>query len=343
MQVDKLGMTDGFIKQIGRSLKERTGKDYTTEQVKRILHLYETVSGGLAGPREINRDRMDLQKSEGGKKKRTKEEITQAIYGQFRSQREKTAQAAELLMGEKIDLSAVHLGEINLEQYLQMQSDIVTGVYNPDQFAAYTAQRFMGIFDTERSQIEGELGKFVSTSGREREVLNGYITKNRPSANARMVGGVCVSGDNPNKGEKNMWDQENYFQMVFQDPDTLQCEGLALLHDFEENGEKVLAASLNPSSTYLYSIDEAALFNGIVGQLEIFARDNNMDKILLSQNKAIRTNRTGGKFESAMDARVRQMDEKFSFAEPQVFSFRPNYNLKDMDVIWKKPIQSVSA
>lgn len=72
----------------------------------------------------------------------------------------------------------------------------------------------------------------------------------------------------------NLWDMSNYFQLVLQDPENYQCLGLVLLHKFDQDGKKVLTASFNPSSTYLYSVDEEALFKGIMGTLEGFARDN---------------------------------------------------------------------
>ncbi len=173
-------------------------------------------------------------------------------------------------------------------------------------------------------------------SGKKREVLYGYITKSRESAHARMVAGVCVAGDNPDKYPgKNIWNMSNYFQMVFQEPDTLQCQGLVLLHYFTEGGKKVLTASFNPSSTYLYSVDERALFNGILIALEQFAIDNGIDIIALSRNEAIRTNRTNGEFEKAMDERITQVGKTFKFNTPQQFSYHPPYIIQEMDIIWE--------
>ena len=126
--------------------------------------------------------------------------------------------------------------------------------------------------------------------------------------------------------------------MVFQEPDTLQCQGLVLLHHFNEGGKKVLTASFNPSSTYLYSVDESALFNGISSSLEQFAAENDFDMVVTPQNKTIRTNRTGGEFEKAMDKKVAQIGKTFKFNAAQQFSYHPVYQIQDMDIIWEKSL-----
>jgi hypothetical protein len=236
-----------------------------------------------------------------------------------------------------VDPTSIHLGEIDLNQALNTELNITQGKYDEEQFASYTVQRFIDVFNDERILVETELDKYESLTGKQREIIHAYITKSKESANARMVGGVCVAGDNPSVNkEQNMWDMPNYFQLVFQEPDTLQCQGLVILHDIEEKGKRVLAASLNPSSTYLYSVDETAMFSGIMKTLEEFAGKNSFDMITFSKNKAIRTNRTGGAFEKAMDERISKVAEKFEFESPKIFSHRPGYQLKEMDVVWKK-------
>lgn len=327
LNIEKLGASDNFIKQLTKILEKRKGKQYRPEEVRKILRRYEDLAKGFQEKTSASPNPQ-----------------TRAFYGQLRSQRERTFEAFEAITGETIDPASVHLGEINLQQAQSMEADAEHGKYDEEQFAAYTVQRSIDLFESEKLNIEGELAKFESLSGQQREVLHGFISKNRESANARMVGGVCVSGDNPAKSkEKNLWDMPNYFQLVFQEPDTLQCQGLVLLHHFNENGEKILAASMNPSSTYLYSVDEAALFNGMMNVLVDFAAENHFDKIVLSKNKAIRTNRTGGTFERTMDARITNTRKDLTFNPPQRFSFSPTYLLNEMDVIWERPTSSSPA
>ncbi|MCX6782853.1 MAG: hypothetical protein NTZ20_02575 [Candidatus Levybacteria bacterium] len=320
LQVDRLGLSDSFVKQVGKVLEERKGRKYTPDEVRRIIPIYERITGDLS------------EKASTSKKPQTK-----AFYGQLRSQRENTFKALGVITDTNVDPSKVHLGEVNLQQVLGVEANIREGIYDGDQFASYTVQRFIDLFDGERTKIEGELDKFESLSGKQREVLHASITKSKESANARMVGGVCVAGDNPDKyADQNMWNMPNYFQLVFQEPDTLQCQGLVLLHHFTQGGKKVLTASVNPSSTYLYSVDESALFTGIMGTLEQFATENGFDLITLSQNKGIRTNREGGQFEKAMNERITQVGKTFRFDTPQQFSYHPNYQLQDMDVVWER-------
>ena len=326
LQVDKLGLSSGFIDQITKTLQRRfPDKKYTPNQVIRMLHIYETVTEGLTEPKSTSSDKN-----------------TQAFYGQFRSQRDKTFALLEQLGSDYIDPRSIHLDEINLQQAVNLNQSIENGSYNQDEFLTYTAQKFVDIFSVEKSQLDTELSKYISESGSKRETLNAYITKTKSSAHARMVGGVCVSGDNPvsvNKQEQknNQWDMPNYLQMVFQDPQTYRCVGLCLLHHFEENGKKILTVSFNPSSTYLYSVDESSLFTGMLNQIQDFAKKNNFDIITTSKNRTIRTNRTGGLFEQTIDKKVSKIGKTFSFSEKKQFSYHPDYYLRDMDIIWQKP------
>ena len=319
LQVDRLGASESFVKQAGRMLEKRRGRKYTPDEVKALMHRYESWTVGLPG-----------------KASPSPKPETRAFYGQLRSQRERTFEALKVITGQEVDLKEAHLGEINLQQVLATEASIREGKYDEEQFASYTVQRFIDLFEDERGKIDRELSKFESLSGKQREILYGYVAKSKESAHARMVGGVCVAGDNPDKYPKEkMWSMPNYLQMVFQEPDTLQCQGLVLLHHFNEGGKRVLTASFNPSSTYLYSVDEPALFNGITSALEQFATENGFDLIAVPHNKTIRTNRIGGEFEKAMDKKVAQVGKTFKFDTTQQFSYHPNYQIQEMDVIWE--------
>lgn len=318
LNINRLGLSDSFVAQAAKILERRSGKKYTQDQVREIIRRYEHATGGLTEESSTSENPQ-----------------TKAFYGQLRNQREKTADALRLISGEELDVATLNLGEVDFKQLLELEANMREGIYDEDQFASFTVQKFIDLFADERNKIQGELDKFESDSGKEREVLYGYFSKTKETANARMVGGVCVSGDNPIRGPQNTWDMPNYFQLVLQDPDTLQSQGLVLLHHFEQDGKKVLSASLNPSQTYLYSVDEVALFKGLMGTLEDFAANNGFDMITTSKNRTIRTNRTGGKFENAMDQRVRDVGTAFTFDSLRQFSFNPNYQLEEMDVVWE--------
>ena len=320
LQIHRLGDSEDFVKKLGKTLEKKRGKKYATDEIRKIIERYEGLTGGLT------------EKASSSPKSETR-----AFYGQLRSQRERTFEALKSITGQEVDPNETHLGEINFQQALDAEANIKEGKYDEEQFASYTVQRFIDLFEDERDRIDKELAKFESLSGKQREVLYSYITKSNESAHARMVGGVCVAGDNPGSYPKeNMWDMPNYFQMVFQEPETLQCQGLALLHYFKEGDNKILTATFDPSSTYLYSVDEVALFNGIIKSLERFAIENDFDMIVSSSDKTIRTNRTGGEFEKAIEKRVAQIGQKFNFGTTRQFSYHPNYQVQEMDVIWKR-------
>ena len=244
---------------------------------------------------------------------------------------------AETITEATIDPKDFHLGEINLQQMLDEEAALRQGKYEEEQFASYTAQRFLNVFAPEKALIEKELDKFVSETGRQRKVLYGYVTKTKESAHARMTAGVCVSGDNPGKSEKRcQWNMPNYLQFVFQDPKTLRCQGLVLMHHYENKDGKTLTVSINPSSTYILSVDEKALFSAIYKALAGFATENDFDRICVSSNPTIRTNRTKGIFEKAFEEAIAKVDKKYELPESQVFSYTPEYFIKDLDVIWEK-------
>jgi len=318
LQVGKLGLSDGFLGQIKRTLEQRSGKKYTDAQAKKIIRLCENLVAKSVATESPSPKKW-----------------TKAVYGQLKSQRSKTMAAIAELTGKEIQPEELSLGDIDFGELLEAERSIETGTYNEDQFAAYTVEKAIGLFGKEQDAISVELSKFVSAIGGSRRVLNAVITKSKESAGARMTGGVCVAGDNPKNGNaNNQWDRENYFQMVFQDPENLICQGLVLLHSEDHDGKKVLCASINPSSTYLYAVDEKSLYKGIMSQLEIFARDNGFADIALSSNKAIRTNRTGGQFEAAMDQSIAEKGKQFAFETSRVFSYRPAYSMSSMDVVW---------
>ncbi|MFC1655407.1 hypothetical protein ACFL3C_00905 [Patescibacteria group bacterium] len=271
-----------------------------------------------------------------------------AYLGMIQGERRKAASIVKQLTGQEVDPSEINLGELNFEQYLEAQESVDKGEYDENLFYQYLTQLFQSIFEEELGFIDREVAKYQpkeeEQQGKQLRKLECFITKNHTSAHARQVGGVCVAGDNPAKLAKSeedepskiecQWNMSEYFQMVLRDKETKTCQGAVLLHHYEEGGKKILTASINPSSTYLFKVNEGQLLNGLVDQLGQFAEDNNIDMILMSKNKQIRTNRTGGEFERAMNERIKDVDQDFSFDTEKAFSFSPSYSVKDCDVIW---------
>jgi hypothetical protein len=212
----------------------------------------------------------------------------------------------------------------------------------PDQ---ETRDRFNGnlsaLFEEDLRLIDIEINKYKpeGKSSSSTPSISAFITKCSQSTGMPFAAGVCVAGDVPREGLKhaqdNMWQTENYFNLVFRDEDTKRCVGGILLHYYEEDNKQILSASLNPSSTLLFKVDEQQFFAETMRILEDFAKQNDIDMIVASTDKGIRTNRTGGLFEQALTERIRQINEKFSLPSKEIFSFAPLYYLKDFDVLWK--------
>jgi len=241
-------------------------------------------------------------------------------------------------------LAGLIRSELKRKEIESAENNVNTIEYNQELFAGYLEKILVEIFKSEIEFIDQELAKFEakeSTGQKKAYTLDAYFTKNHTSAHARAVAGVCVSGDNPisvdGKPQKDcLWDLPNYLQLVLIDHESKTCQGLILLHYYEENGQKILTASFNPSSTYLYKVNEKELFNQLMEQLIVFANDNNIDQIMVSKHDHIRTNRTGGEFEKAMKDQIKKIDKTFEFNEPKQFSFKPKYKQQAMYVIWER-------
>jgi len=196
------------------------------------------------------------------------------------------------------------------------------------------------IFREEVDALDKELSKYVAQNerGETTREISALFIKTAPSAGMRQVAGVCVAVDNPDPETEryNMWEMENYLQLVLRDEQTRRCVGGALLHYYEQQGKRILTASLNPCSTLLYKVDEEAMFKELVRVLGDFARTNEIDIIGVSTDEGIRTNRTGGLFERALNHRIREISEEFHLDAREQFSYEPAYQQQALDVIWRK-------
>ena len=312
LRLDQLGLNGNILERIMKELSRQTDKKGNPFELAELDENNELKAG---------------------KKGKT-------IAGMIISEQKKVAKAIKTLTGKELDPKSIHLGELNLEEYLRASSEIQEGQYDEELFSRYLVQAFQGVFEKELSIIDKEIAKYQPEDEKQKEKqrrkLECFITKNHTSAHARGVGGVCVAGDNPYNGEESQWNLENYFQMVLRDKETMICQGLILLHYYEDNGKKILTASFNPANTYLYKVNETQLFNSLLDQLTEFAEDNDIDTIAVNQNKGIRTNRTGGEFEGAMNKTIRKEDQEVNLSETEDFSFTPEYKQKDLDVIWQR-------
>ncbi|MCB0352504.1 MAG: hypothetical protein KDD64_03240 [Bdellovibrionales bacterium] len=299
-RLDQLGLTDGLIRKLDEVLNGRGKKQIPPEKRKAI------------------------------------------VSNIIEKEQKKIAAFIKEVTGKDVNHNAIHLASFDPERFLSTQLKKLSAAHSAEQVIKCATSEMHDLFNEERQGIRRETEKFApdKTSGKKPKVLDAYITKNRASAHARATAGVCVAKDGPSfeggRGQ-NQWDLPNFFQMVFRDPDSGRCEGCVMLHHYEVNGKRILTASLNPTSTYLYKVDEKEIFEGIVAALGEFAQANDFDYIATSTNKAIRTNRTGGGFERALDERIRELDHPISLGTEQHFSIVQRYTQNALDVIWQNP------
>lgn len=326
LNIDKLGLAPSFITQICKTLKQRTNRTYTEDEVRALIRDYEDRTAALTEGAIPEGD------------------IDPAILGQIRSQRSKTVRAISVLSGMNVHPSEIRLGDVNLQQLLDERRSMVSGEYDADVFGAYMGRRFSEVFGSELSFIDAEIGKYeaqdVAGKDTKPKRVEAFITKNHTSAHARGTAGVCVSGDNPVRNEEsqtaapNQWQMPNYLQMILRDGETKLCKGCILMHTEEDGDQKILTVSMNPSSTYLYQVNEQEMFRQLREQLVTFAKDNGFTAIAVSKNPQIRTNRTGGLFERAMDQAIADTARGHMFSNERTFSYLPAYNQRELDFIW---------
>lgn len=315
VQLDKVGLTPGFLSQLERVLQQRGSKG------KDFFLVREGDGGDIIGPK------------------------AEVLAGIIEGQQRRTASAIQALTGETIDPRDIHLGTVTLDRYLDSEKAIAAGTYDEGLFRSYLSEQSALLFGDDIAAIQEEMDKYEPVgSDRRRDRLRAVFSKTKESAFARAVGGVCVTADNPAAGkEHNMWDMPEYFQLVLQDPETKRSQGLVLLHAVQRGDERVLTASFNPSSTFVYTVNEQELFSQLSRVVTDFAADNGFDAVAVSTSKTIRTNRTGGQFERAIDERVGQQKERITLEPPAQFSHHPEYTMTDTDVIWRRPAASVDT
>jgi hypothetical protein len=322
-ETEKMGINPGLLSQVRKTLeKGRPGRIYSEERVVRLIQ------------RIIQLEKQDQLKD-------AKDPRAKAFIGQVSKQlRDQT----KLLRTLGVDPESTQ-GLLATEEIKKIVADrnaTWSGAYNAEEFISYVGAELKSVFIPELEQIEEELDKYeiieTADAAPARKIF-GYISKTKESAHARQVAGVCVCGDNPQKsGVENQWDQPNFAQMVYDDPEAGECVGLSMMHDFDQGDGKTLVVSMNPSSTFLFTVDEAAFFWESLNELVEFAKDNNFSRVTLSAQREIRTNRTGGQFEAAMNEAVRNVNKKYKLKEEKIFSYNPVYKLQELDVVWEAPV-----
>lgn len=198
------------------------------------------------------------------------------------------------------------------------------------------------LFADEKQALDSEIAKYRASDSRSSASIHSfesYVSKNIAAAHALAEAGVCVAEDMPSTpGDRNtecLWNMDNVFFKVHRDPSSGNCVGASIYHVYDIDGQEQLCVSFQPSSTFLYKVDQRGLFRIMADDAIDFAKRNGMQRVLLSKDKTIRTNRTGGDFEDEMDTSIAAMGKTVVFSQPQRFSYQYDYNLELMDVLFE--------
>ncbi len=259
--------------------------------------------------------------------------------------RKRIAEFVGEITNKKIDPTEVDLESFNAQVFLDSQT-IITSKPDAVTLVNFVTGKFLGLFAEDLHSIDLELSKYqlLNEKHSRQMLVKAYFTLNATAYYARRPAGVCVADDH------RQWQQENYLQLVFFDPKLQRCEGLVMLHvvDHQQHDDeaeaaapvaapkKILVCSFNPSSTFLFKVNERQFFNSIMAILESFAQDNNFDYICGSASSSILTNRTGGEFQRAIQDRFAALKQNIALNTEQVFSFKPSYKFQQLKVLWRR-------
>lgn len=170
----------------------------------------------------------------------------EAVDNIIKRERTKVATLVRELGGPALDVNTIDLNVVTPE-WLRSQIRIARRSATPPEESIHMVVDTL-FENTIRGDLHGlrtEIAKYVPASGIERKPvpLEAIITKNKASAHARATAGVCVSGDNPSKYDSPtkapcLWNLPEYSQVVILDKARRRCEGLILLHSYEEGGTR---------------------------------------------------------------------------------------------------------
>jgi hypothetical protein len=333
-QPDKLGLSDSFVEHVRRQYRKVTQQELAPEDARTLI---ATCDALVRGPETSTSDSTIPGR------------VRARVIPLVRAQRERTLKFAEDI--GKTLAANTPLASIDVASLTTLEDTVAIQPADRDTLHEYFIEHLHDTLRSHREALSREVSKFEAEVDSDRKsvprTINAYITKNATSSHARKSAGVCVSVDNParsNGSTLNQWDMPEFFQMVLQDDTSKVCLGAVLLHAYNDRpsplngkGTKVLVAAFNPSSTFLYQVNEKVLFTSLFSQLQQFAIDNKFDKIAVSTKRYNRTNRTGGDFENALLDAIAEQDESYSLESPQPICHAYNYTNDDLNVLWNRP------
>jgi hypothetical protein len=305
------------------------------QKYDRVLaqHRFNTI-GGAQYKREMSKLQQNLELSADQKQ--------ESLRALAKRERQKVVEVIAALGGEPPASEDIDL-ESDLKTLLPPSPTEDMSIDEKSDIPAQALYQFaVELFADEKQALDSEIAKYRASDRRSSASIHSfesYVSKNIAAAHALAEAGVCVAQDMPSTpGDRNtecLWNMDNVFFKVHRDPSSGNCVGASIYHVYEIDGQEQLCVSFQPSSTFLYKVDQRELFRIMADDAIDFAKRNGMQRVLLSKDKTIRTNRTGGDFEDEMDMRIAAVGKTVVFSQPQRFSYKYDYNLELMDVLFE--------
>lgn len=201
--------------------------------------------------------------------------------------------------------------------------------------------KYKEVVEVGEKQVGDEKNKTVEKSSKVRRV-RAFFTKTKETANARMSAWLCLAGD------KEMWENENYFELVLKDEDTGKFLGLCMLLDIKKkDGGRYLWFGPNPTESFLGQVSSKQCYQFMYKVVTDFAASNGFDGVVVplrdEQILGLCTNR-GGDFPELIKESRLLGDGIVDFDEVQVLGkYRGNaYGYQDGALIWKKKCEEAA-
>lgn len=244
------------------------------------------------------------------REKLTEEIIRKKIATTLKTRFQKIPEIADAAVRIASDVNVESLERIPDEIYLHLIE-----LFKNLPISPIGGQRMEAIQQKIYQEIQSELEKYeevieientpASTGKGEkksvkRRSIQGYFSKNKENANARMVADVCIATD------YHMLENPNYFEFVLFDNDRKKNIGTVMMLAMEEpNGKKYLLFCPNPSIDITSRVSADKLYAWIKERMVEFAEQNGFSGVLIDTVHGRGTNRPG-KFQEAHQKAVRR-------------------------------------
>ncbi len=196
------------------------------------------------------------------------------------------------------------------------------------------------LINYDANQIFAELNKYEEIieyhkSAKKRNIVS-YLTKTKETANARMGAHLCIAND------RNMWENENYFEFVMMDKDTGKCVGVVMLLNIQTtNGKNYLWFGPNPFESFLDKVSSRSCYQYLLNITCDFAEKNDYNGVVVPIDEKVHvecTNR-GGDFPGLItESKIKdQFGKKLNINFGREHTLSGKYVYGNGDLVWLNP------